>query len=124
VQTVLYMDSRVLQVVIVYKCDYIEKEKQMGNNKPKSLEEVYEVMAKYSKSKGYNITDSDLKFMAENMFLTFEAKKWSACKYWPPLAMRWVLTNKPKYVRPVVTKPRQGKSVRDRILEQRGKDEF
>jgi len=97
----------------------------MGSNKPKSFEEVFEVMQRYSNTKGYNISESDLRFMAENMFLTFEAKKWSGCKYWPPLAMRWVLTNKPKFVRnkPVLTKSRQGKSVRQIILDKE-KDEF
>lgn len=92
-------------------------------SQPKNSDEVFEVMQKYSESKGYNISDSDLRFMAENMFLTFEGKRWKGISYWPPLAMRWVLTNKTKYARFVVTKPRQGKSVRDKILENY-KDEF
>ncbi len=93
-------------------------------SQPKNSDEVYEVMKKYSKSKGYNIADSDLKFMAENMFLTFEAKKWKGISYWPPLAMRWILTNNKGKRVPIVSKPQGGKSVRDRILEQRNKDEF
>ena len=83
-------------------------------------------MKEYSKSKGYNIADSDLKFMAENMFLTFEAKKWKGISYWPPLAMRWILNNKPKFVRnkSVITKPNvsKGESVRSRILRQQEKN--
>jgi len=93
-------------------------------SQPKDYNDVFEVMQKYSEKKGYNLSKSELYIMAENMFLTFEAKKWKGTSYWPPLAMRWVLNNKPKYIRPIVTKLHQGKSVRDQILEQRGKDEF
>ncbi len=90
------------------------------SSKPKNTDEVYQTMKEYAFTKGYTISDSVLKEMAENCFLTFESKQWSGIKYWPPIAMRWVLTNKPKfsYSKPVLTKScTKGKSVRDRILE-------
>lgn len=89
-------------------------------SRPKDSDEVYKTMKEYSDTKGYTISDSVLKEMAENCFLTFESKQWKGISYWPPIAMRWVLTNKPKFSsnKPTLTKSCiKGKSVRDRILE-------
>ena len=122
--TEVVINSNINRISAWYHTRPVIKDETIEKPWFKDYNEVFEVMQKYSEKKGYNLSKSELYTMAENMFLTFEAKKWSGCKYWPPLAMRWVLNNKPKYTRPVVTKSRQGKSVRDKILEQRGKDEF
>ena len=90
-------------------------------SKPKNPDEVYKTMLDYSNTKRFNLTESELHFMAENCYLTFESKGWKGISYWPPIAMRWVLTNKPKFSsnKPIPTKSEhKGKSVRDRILEQ------
>ena len=90
-------------------------------SKPKNSGEVYKTMLDYSNTKRFNLTESELQFMAENCYLTFESKNWNGIKYCPAIAMRWVLTNKPKFSpnKPISQKPKsKGKSVRDRILEQ------
>lgn len=88
-------------------------------SKPENSDEVYQTMSDYSDTKGFNCSESELRFMAENMFLTFEAKKWRGTSYWPPLAMRWVLTNRKNTgVSKTPQQPKKGKSVREKILEQ------
>jgi len=92
-------------------------------SKPKNSDDVYNVMKGYCSTKQFNLSDSELKVMAESCFLFFESKGWKDTKYWPPLAMRWVLTNRTKsnpIVKPVYQEPRKGESVRDRILRERG----
>lgn len=98
-------------------------------NKPESEEEVFSVMKEYCQKKGYSFSDTQLRFFAENCYLLYESKGWKGITYWPPLAMKWVLNEaKPtsyakrgKFNKKVVSykksKP-QGKSVRDKIMEQ------
>ena len=89
-------------------------------NKPESEEEVFVVMQEYSKKKGYSFTDTQLRFIAENCFLSYESKEWCGTKYWPPLVMKWLLNERGKFNKGVSTykKPKsQGKSVRDKIME-------
>lgn len=93
----------------------------MPNNKPDSEEEVFEVMKGYSQKKGYSFSDTQLRFFAENCYLLYESKNWCGTKYWPPLAMKWILNEKGKFNKKMVScnKPKpQGKSIRDTILEQ------
>ena len=90
-------------------------------NKPQSEEEVFTVMQEYSKKKGYLFSDTQLKFIAENCYLLYESKSWCGVKYWPPLAMKWILNERSKFnkqgTRYEKSKP-CGKSVRDKIMEQ------
>ena len=91
------------------------------NSKPNSEEEVFAVMKDYSEKKGYSFTDTQLRFMAENCYLLYESKEWYGIKYWPPLAMKWLLNERGTFNKKVSTykKPKpQGKSVRDKIMEQ------
>jgi len=90
-------------------------------SKPHSEEEVFAVMKDYSVKKGYSFTDTQLRFMAENCYLLYESKEWYGVKFWPPLAMKWVLNERGKFNKETVKykKPKpQGKSVRDEIMEQ------
>ena len=99
-------------------------------SKPNSEEEVFVVMKDYSEKKGYSLTDTQLDYMAQSCFLLFESRGWVGIKYWPAVAMKWVLTNvyeqrnhRGRYdVRGTKSyegemKPR-GKSVREKIMEQ------
>ena len=86
---------------------------------PNSAEEVFAVMKDYSEKKGYSFTDTQLRFIAENCFLSYESKEWCGTKYWPPLVMKWLLNERGKFNKGVSTyKKPQGKSVRDKIMEQ------
>ena len=90
-------------------------------SKPESEKEVFDVMKKYCQKKGYYFSDEQLEYMAEDCYLFYESRKWQNTKYWPPLAMRWVLVNKNKQSqnKPKLNIPQpKGKSVRDIILEQ------
>ena len=97
-------------------------------SKPNSDTEVLEVMQKYCQRKGYTFSDARLKYLAEGCYLLYESRGWCGIKYWPAVAMKWVLTNvnsqqKGKYdVRGTELykgkMERKGKSVRDIILEQ------
>lgn len=90
-------------------------------SKPQSEEEVFAVMKDYSEKKGYLFTDIQLRFMAENCYLLYESKEWCSVRYWPPLAMKWVLNERGKFNKSVSTykKPKPlGRSVRDKIMEQ------
>ena len=90
-------------------------------SKPHSEEEVFEVMREYSQKKGYSFTDIQLRFMAENCYLLYESKEWCGVKYWPPLAMKWLLNERGKFDKKTTSykKPiTKGKSVRDKIMEQ------
>ena len=89
-------------------------------SKPHSEKEVFEVMKDYSEKKGYSFTDTQLRFMAENCYLLYESKEWYGVKYWPPLAMKWVLNERGKFNKSTVSfkKPKPfGKSIRDKIME-------
>lgn len=89
-------------------------------NKPNSEEEVFSVMKVYCQKKGYSFSDTQLKFFAENCYLLYESKGWCGVKYWPPLAMKWILNEKSKFNKGAISykkpKPR-GKSVRDILME-------
>lgn len=92
-------------------------------SKPNSDTEVLDVMQEYSKKKGYSFSDTQLRFMAENCYLFYESKGWCGTKYWPPLAMKWVLNERGKFDKKAVSykkpKPKyKGKSPRERIMEQ------
>lgn len=94
-------------------------------SKPNSEEEVFSVMKDYSQKKGYSFSDTQLRFMAENCYLLYESKGWKGCTYWPPLAMKWILNEKGKFNKKVVSykKPTtKGRSVRDKIMEQENND--
>jgi len=99
------------------------RDKTLKNNKPQSDNEVLEVMQEYCQKKGYKFTDSKIRYLAEDCFLYWESRGWKGITYWPPLAMRWVLTNLDKQIKPSYKpKPQKGKSVRDTILEQENND--
>ena len=90
-------------------------------SKPESDKDVFLVMKDYCKKKGYLFSDAQLRFIAENCFLSYESKGWCGTKYWPPLAMKWLLNERGKFNKqtPRYKKPKpKGKSVRDTILEQ------
>ena len=96
-------------------------------NKPQSEEEVFDVMKSYCQDKGYTFGDGQLKYMAESCYLLYESRGWCGIKYWPAVAMKWVLTNvnsqqKGNYgVRGMESykgkMERKGKSVREKIME-------
>ena len=89
-------------------------------NKPDNSEQVYDVMKEYCNTKQYTFTDAYVRYMAEECFLTHESRGWKGCRYWPPLAMRWVLNNKSKQITksPTKEKPEQGETIRDRLLRE------
>ena len=97
-------------------------------SKPNSEEEVFEVMKNYSIKKGYVFSNTQLDYMAQSCYLLYESRGWCGIKYWPAVAMKWVLTNvnsqqKGKYgVRGTELykgkMERKGKSVREKIMEQ------
>lgn len=97
-----------------------------SKSKPKDYDEVFNVMKEYCQKKNFKFTDYQLKVMAEDCFLLYESKEWSGTKYWPPLAMRWVLNNISKlssYTKePTAPPQKKGRTVRDIILE-KDKDE-
>jgi len=87
----------------------------MRQSKPKSSEEVYQTMKDYCSTKQYNFSEKFLRFMAEDCYLFFESREWNQCKYWPALAMRWVLRNIDKQL--PVNKKSPTKTIRDTLLE-------
>lgn len=93
-------------------------------NKPESDAEVLEVMRKYCEKKGYNFSNTYLDYMAQSCYLTYESKGWAGIKYWPPLAMKWVLNNLDKQLKhDYKPKLSKGKSVRDKIMESEAEQE-
>ena len=92
----------------------------MKSNRPKSVDDVFDVMKDYCQKKKYLFSDVQLRFLAENCYLLYESKSWYGVKYWPPLAMKWVLNERGKFNKETIKykKPKaQGKSVRDKIME-------
>jgi len=89
-------------------------------NKPNSDTEVLEVMKQYCHDKRYTFSNTQLDYMAQSCYLYFESKGWKGISYWPAVCMRWVLNNLNKqYKQSYKPKPKpQGKSVRDKIMEQ------
>lgn len=97
-------------------------------SKPQSDTEVFEVMKDYSQKKGYVFSSTQLEYMAQSCYLLYESRGWVGVKYWPAVAMKWVLTNvysqqKGKYdIRGTELykgkMERKGKSVHDKIMEQ------
>lgn len=90
-------------------------------NRPESADEIFVVMKEYSQKKGYSFSDTQLRFFAENCYLLYESKSWCGVKYWPPLAMKWILNERGKFNKkiPSYNKPKpSGQSVRDKILGQ------
>lgn len=87
-------------------------------NKPESDVEVFEVMKDYCRKKGYTFSNTQLDYMAQSCFLYFESRGWVSIKYWPAVAMKWVLNNLDKqYKGTYKPKPQKGKSVRNKIME-------
>ena len=87
-------------------------------NKPESDTEVFSVMEKYCKDKGYTFSDTRLDYMAQSCFFCYESKGWKGTTYWPPLAMRWVLNNLDKQQSSYYKPKLQGRSIRQKIMEQ------
>ena len=63
-------------------------------SKPESENEVYEVMKSYCQKKNFYFSEEHLQYLAEECYLFYESKRWKDTAYWPPLAMRWVLTHR------------------------------
>ena len=89
---------------------------------PKNSDEVYDVMKKYADDKGWVLSEPQLKDMAERCYLTFESKCWNGISYWPAVAMRWVLTNKPKFIFSPKNTVAKTETVREKILKQQESD--
>ena len=88
-----------------------------SKNQPQSEQEVLDVMIEYCKEKNYNFSKTFINYMATDCYLFFEAKGWKGIAYWPAVAKRWVLNNRAKRL-PLSNKPyNQGKSIKNRILE-------
>lgn len=89
-------------------------------SKPNSDEDVYSVMKEYSAKKGYNLSESQLRYLAQDCYLLHESRKWSGSKYWPAIAMRHILNFVSSFgTKPIFSKStNKGKTVRDIILEQ------
>ena len=100
----------------------------MAQSKPNSEEEVYECMKQYCVKKQYRYADSKLKYLAEDCYLFWESRGWKDCKFWPALAMRWVLNDLSKCKEPAPKpKPKPDpnhKTVRDIILEREKDNEL
>ena len=90
-------------------------------SRPSTTEEVFKVMSDYCSTKQINLSDYWIRHMAEDCFLLYQSKDWNGAKYWPALAMRWVLNNSYKYKDRQQTpkkKPDTNKeSIRDRLLK-------
>jgi hypothetical protein len=102
-------------------------------HKPNSVDDVYGVMKNYVVKKQYNVSDFTLHLWAEQCYLYYEGRAWASVKYYPAVVMKWVLTNvsksPDKYMFKSQNKPStnlkiKGKSVRDRILEERNNAGF
>lgn len=100
-------------------------------SKPNSADDVFDVMKQYSEKKRLIFTDSKLRYLAEDCYLYFESRGWAGIKYWPAVAMKWVLNNlersykaKPdkQYIKSNYKPKQKGQSVRDKILEQESND--
>ena len=94
-------------------------------SQPNNEDEVLDVMKKYCLSKGYSFSDDKLKYMATACYLLYESKGWCGSRYWPPLAMRWVLNAWTKFGKEISghknPNTNKGKSVRQVIMEQENK---
>jgi len=98
----------------------------MSSNKPNSSNDVFEIMKDYCDRKEFVFSVSQLKYMAEDCYLFFESRGWSGVKYWPAIAMRWVLNNLKNQSKDTYKhkhRSNKGKSVRDIILEHELKQE-
>jgi len=82
-------------------------------SKPENSEEVYQTMKGYCTTKQYNFSEDFLRFMAEDCYLCFESKGWNQSKYWPALAMRWVLRNVDKQLK---QRPPTKDTIRGKLL--------
>lgn len=91
----------------------------MKISRPNTEAEVFEVMKKYCTKKEYFFSQAKLKYFAEQCFLTHESRGWAGCKYWPPLAMKWVQNAVTKFGDNVDRKPviKEGKSIKEKIME-------
>lgn len=93
---------------------------------PNSADEVCQVMKNYILTKKFSFSEAQIEYMAENMYLYFEGRAWAGIKYWPSVAMRWVLNSVTKFGQdiPTIQEPIQqtGQTVRDRILKEQQKN--
>lgn len=91
-------------------------------NKPDNADEILEVMKEYNIKRGFNLSESCLSYLAEDMFLHFEGKGWVGVKYYPAIAMKWILNHvtkfgtKIKQIDKPKQEPKQGPSVREQLL--------
>lgn len=63
----------------------------MGNKYPDDIDQVIKVMVEYVEKKKWNISLQTIEDLAEGCFLYYMARGWCNAKYWPALAMKWVL---------------------------------
>lgn len=95
----------------------------MAWNKPETSEEVYDVMVKYCHTKQYTFPDKFLRYIAEECFLTGESTGWKGCRYWPALAMKWVLRNSSRQITIKKNQPSPTKeTIRDKWLREHSHD--
>jgi hypothetical protein len=88
-------------------------------SKPSNSNEVLKVMQSYAAKKGFNITKATLEYLAEDLYLREEVKGWANVKYWPPLAMRYILNYVHSYGKEIKPKPKKktGPTLRERLLD-------
>ena len=92
-------------------------------NKPEHPAEVFNVMKDYCVEKRFNLTEANLTYLSEDMFLHFESKNWSTVPYWPAAAKRWILNHVTKFGSQIKQqvkqeqKPKQGPSIRQQLME-------
>lgn len=87
-------------------------------SRPNNDDEVYDVMAKYCEQKGFKFRDAQLRYMAEQCYLLHEGRGWAGCKYWPALAMKYILTTVGSKQGEIPINKTKGKTVKESIMEQ------
>jgi len=90
-------------------------------SRPQSSDDVKQIMKEYISKKKFTFSEMTIEYMAEACFLHFSSKDWAGVSYWPAVAMKWVLNNATKFgCQPmrVEEKPKQGETLRDKILKE------
>ena len=91
----------------------------MGKSQPDNIEQVIAVMKEYILKKKFTFSESQIEYMAEDFYLYFEGRSWDNIRYWPSVAMRWVLNSVTKFGSQPVQKeePKSNEpTLRDKIL--------
>lgn len=91
-------------------------------NKPNSEEDVLNVMKSYCAKKGYKFSGATLNFFAEDCYLKHEALGWQGVKYWPAVAMRYILYKLDKQIRYSKPIKEKGESTREQIMRRYNED--